>query len=67
MKKGWSVILAIVFGAILLGAIFIGVGYITGADLARIISVVDGSPVYAFLQLLYEYWNEALATASQFM
>ena len=49
MKKGWSVILAIVFGALLLGAVCIGVGYITGADFARITSVVEGSPVYTYV------------------
>lgn len=67
MKKAWSVILVIVFGAILCGAICIGVGYITGADLARITSVLENSPVYAYAQMLLQYWNEAMASASQFL
>ncbi len=66
MKKAWSVILAIVFGAILLGAVCIGVGYITGADISRITSVIEGSPVYAYVQMLIAYWNEAVATASDY-
>lgn len=67
MKKAWSVILVIVFGAILCGAICIGVGYITGADLTRISSVLEGSPVTLYLQMLLQYWNEALATVTQLL
>ncbi len=65
MKKAWSIILVIVFGAILCGAICIGVGYITGADMARITSVLEHSPVYSYVQMIIQYWNEAMATASQ--
>ena len=65
MKKGWSVILAIVFIAILLGAVSIGVGYITGADMARITAVLEHSSLYGYVQTLLQYWNEALAQASQ--
>ena len=67
MKKAWSIILIIVFGAFLCGAICIGVGYITGADLARISSVLERSPVYSYVQLLLQYWNEALAQVSQLL
>lgn len=69
MKKGWSVILAIVFIAILLGAVAIGVGYITGADMPRIMSVLENSQVYGYVQMLIQYgnqyWDQAVATASQ--
>ncbi len=67
MKKAWSVILVIVFAVFLCGAICIGVGYITGADMARITSVLEYSPVYSYVQLLLQYWNEAVAYASQFI
>lgn len=41
MKKGWYIILVIVLAALLLGAVCVGVGFITGADTARIYSVLD--------------------------
>lgn len=41
MKKGWYIVLVIVFVALLLGAVCVGVGYITGADSARIFAVLD--------------------------
>lgn len=65
MKKAWSVILAIVFTAVLLGAVAVGVGYLTGADLTRIWSVLEGSPLYNFVQMLITYWNEGVSLASQ--
>ncbi len=41
MKKGWRLIVIIVLVAVLLGAVCIGVGMMTGADMERIYSVVD--------------------------
>lgn len=41
MKKGWYIVLVIVLAALLLGAVCIGVGFITGADSARIFAVLD--------------------------
>ena len=41
MKKGWKVILIIVFILILLGVVCAGVGVMTGADFDRIYSVLD--------------------------
>lgn len=67
MRKAWSVILIVVFGVLLCGAICIGVGYITGADLARITAVLEHSPVSAYVQMLLQYWNEAVAYASQLL
>ena len=67
MKKAWSVILVIVFAVFLCGAICIGVGYITGADLSRITAVLDTSPVYAYVQLLLQYWDQAVATVTQLL
>lgn len=61
MKKAWSVILAIVLVALLLGAVAIGVGYVTGADPARIFSTLEGGPLYNFIQNLILYWNELIA------
>ena len=41
MKKGWRIIITIVMVAILLGAVCIGVGVLTGADMSRIYSTLD--------------------------
>lgn len=41
MKKGWKIVTAIAFAAILLGAVFIGVGLLTGADFSRIYGTLD--------------------------
>ena len=37
MSKGWRVILWIFLAAVLLGAVFCGVGFLTGAETGRII------------------------------
>lgn len=41
MKKGWKVVGIIVLVALLLGVVFTAVGFMTGADVARIYSVLD--------------------------
>ena len=41
MKKGWHIILEIVIVALVVGALCIGVGYLTGADSARIVQNLD--------------------------
>ena len=41
MKKGWRVVLVIVLVAILLGAVCIGVGLMTGGDTQRIQGVLE--------------------------
>ena len=41
MKKTWQIFISIALIVILLGAVFIGVGLITGADTDRIFSVLD--------------------------
>ena len=41
MKKGWRVILVIVLVAILLGAVCVGVGLMTGGDMPRILEAMD--------------------------
>ena len=51
MKKAWNVVLVIAFLAILLGAIAIGVGYLTGADLDQVYTTLENSPAgYAYAQ-----------------
>ncbi len=41
MMKGWKIVTAISFAAIVLGAVCIGVGLLTGADFERIFSTLD--------------------------
>lgn len=41
MRKVWHVVIIIVLIAILLGAVSIGVGFMTGADSERILTVMD--------------------------
>lgn len=41
MKSGWKIILIVVVIALLLGAVCIGVGAMTGADYSRIWSTLD--------------------------
>lgn len=67
MKKAWSAVLAIAFIAILLGAIAIGVGYLTGADIDQVYTTLEASPVAYFIQNLIGYWNQGYAWAQQFI
>ena len=55
MKKGWMVISIIVLVAVLLGTVSVGVGIITGADMARIFSVLDSR---YHLDLYMHYFQE---------
>lgn len=55
MKKGWKIIATIAMAAALLGAVCLGVGLITGADLENIFSLLDER--YQ-LQANYEYIRE---------
>jgi hypothetical protein len=65
MKKAWSVVLVIVFVAILLGATAIGVGYLTGADLEQVYLTLENSPVATFILRLVSYWERGYAFAQQ--
>lgn len=65
MKKAWSVVLVIVFIAILLGAVAIGVGYITGADIAQVYSTLEDSPVATFVLRLMSWWDQGVDYARQ--
>ena len=41
MKKGWKVVLIIFLVVVVLGTVCMGVGMMTGAETARIYSVLD--------------------------
>ena len=55
MKSGWKIILILVVIAILLGAICIGVGAMTGADFTRIWATLDNR---YHVDMYYQYFVE---------
>lgn len=55
MRKAWLIIGVIVLTAVLIGTVGIGVGLVTGADMARIFSVLDGR---YHLDLYAQYFSE---------
>ena len=62
MKSGWKIILIVVVIAILLGAVCMGVGAMTGADFTRIWATLDNRyHVVMYYQYFVEVWN-TLAT-----
>jgi len=58
MKKAWRIVIAIVLVCVLLGAVCIGVGMITGADMERIYSVLDDR---YHLTMYYQYGLDVMA------
>lgn len=62
MKKAWRAICIVVLIAILLGAVAIGVGVMTGADMNRIYSVLDNR--YHF-EVYIEYFNQVLGALQE--
>ena len=65
MKRAWSIVLVVVFITILLGAIAVGVGYLTGADLELVYDTLGKSPLSSYLQRLMDYWDAAYAWGQQ--
>ena len=58
MKSGWKIILLVVLIAILLGAVCMGVGMMTGADFFRIWATLDDKyHVEMYYQYFLEVWS----------
>ena len=58
MKSGWKIILLVVLIAILLGAVCMGVGMMTGADFSRIWTTLDDKyHVEMYYQYFLEVWG----------
>ncbi len=57
MKKGWRIVGVIVLVAVLLGAVAVGVGLMTGADSVRIYSVLDNR---YHITMYYEYAQQVM-------
>lgn len=58
MKNGWRVVLMIVMVALLLGLVAVGVGYMTGADMSRILSVLDDRYQLDLWQQYVQSWQQ---------
>lgn len=58
MKKAWRFIIVIVLVAVLLGAVAVAVGYMTGAETNRIYSVLDAR---YNIDMWYRYVMDVLA------
>lgn len=58
MKKAWRFIIVIVLVAVLLGAVAVAVGYMTGAETNRIYSVLDAR---YNIDMWYRYIMDVLA------
>ena len=67
MRKAWSVVLAIVFIAILLGAIAIGVGCLTGADIEQVYNSLSESRLSEFIASVQDYWTQFYGWAQDFL
>lgn len=60
MKKAGRVILIVVLAAVLLGAVCVGVGLMTGADITRIYSALDDRYNIAAYQEAYIQYADDL-------
>ena len=57
MKKGWKVVLIIFLVVVVLGTVCMGVGMMTGAEPARIYSVLDDK---YHIEMYYNYGLEVI-------
>lgn len=62
MKKMWRVILTIVLIMILLGIVGIAVGFLTGADTARIYQTAENNSLVSLILRYYEWILQVLQT-----
>lgn len=61
MKKGWRIVLVVFLIMILLGAAALLVGYLTGADVSRIYSVLDNRYHFdQWISYFQQVWDMAV-------
>ena len=66
MKKGWRVIMTVVLIAALLGAVCVGVGLMTGAELPRIYSALDDRyQLSSYLAAYTQYAGELMNAVTE--
>ena len=62
MKKMWRVILTIVLIMVLLGIVGIAVGFLTGADTARIYQTAESNSLVTLILRYYEWILQVFQT-----
>ena len=60
MRKAWQIVMAVVLIVVLIGAVSVGVGIITGANMDRVFNVLDNE---YNLTIYYEYITGELIPA----
>lgn len=60
MAKAWQIVMTVVLIVVLIGAVSVGVGLITGANMDRVFNVLDDS---YNLTIYYEYITQQLIPA----
>jgi len=60
MAKAWQIVMTVVLIVVLIGAVSVGVGLITGANMDRVFNVLDDS---YNLTIYYEYITQELIPA----
>jgi len=60
MRKAWQIVIAVVLIVVLIGAVSVGVGLITGANMDRVFNVLDNE---YNLTIYYEYITGELIPA----
>lgn len=65
MKKVWKIVVVVVLIALILGAVCVGVGILTGADTGRIVSVLDNRFNLTTLYEVYSQYAQELVAAFQ--
>lgn len=60
MRKAWQIVITVVLIVVLIGAVSVGVGLITGANMDRVFNVLDQQ---YNLSIYYEYITEQLIPA----
>ncbi|MBR1455891.1 MAG: hypothetical protein IJ594_01865 [Oscillospiraceae bacterium] len=62
MKRGWKVVSMIILVAILLGAVGVGVGLMTGGDVTRVADAFDERyHLWAYIDLYSDYVRELVS------
>ena len=62
MKKMWRVILSIVLILILIGIVAVAVGFLTGADTARIYQTAENNAMIKQLLVYFDWLSEVVQT-----
>ncbi len=62
MKKMWRVILSIVLILILIGIVAVAVGFLTGADTARITQTAEENALIKQLMVYFNWFAEVVQT-----